>query len=185
MISFDEDTLKFPKKRQRRSDQSAEDDINHVYNDYLDFHSLANEQAVGDLISDNASDLVLDELEHGVSNNLNDSLLDGHSVSNSLNDSSDNISTSSDLIDDNDEKKGFKNHIESDNIAAGSKVADDAVIDASTLDDDVNKSSNTQDDIFEDSGVFQSRKLNQLVDFDLPEVRISVLHFFYLWKTFS
>ena len=144
MISFDDDTLQYPKKRQRRSDLSAEVHYNddaafsrNVLNDFPD-KSLADFR--------NASKNTSDEIDN-VSSSDNFTSSD---IKNVINNALNNSNVNNNLVND-------KAAVNSDN----NLILNKAISKETLIGDNEN---------FEDSFVLKSRKLNQLVDFDLPEV---------------
>ena len=152
MISFDDDTLKYPKKRQRRSDLSVE----LHYKDAADFSKNVLEDFPNNSLADfpNASADTLDEKMNVTSNDNSTSSDIKNVIISALNDSNVN-----------------KNSLVTDIAAVNrdNNVTQNKAISKEALFDDSEN--------FEDSFVLKSRKLNQLVDFDLPEV-CSILFFY-------
>ena len=144
MISFDDDTLQYPKKRQRRSDLSAE----VHYKDDADFsRNVLNDFPDKSLVDfRNASNNTLDEIDN-VSSSDNFTSSD---IKNVINNALNNSNVNNNLVND-------KAAVNSDN----NLILNKAISKETLIGDNEN---------FEDSFVLKSRKLNQLVDFDLPEV---------------
>ena len=153
MISFDDDTLKYPKKRQRRSDLSVE----LHYKDVADFSKNVLEDFPNNSLADfpNASADTLDEKMNVTSNDNSTSSDIKNVIISALNDS--NVNNNSLVTD-------IAAVNRDNNVTQNKAISKEALFDDS--------------ENFEDSFVLKSRKLNQLVDFDLPEV-CSILFFFY------
>ena len=148
MISFDDDTLKYPKKRQRRSDLSVE----LHYKDAADFSKNVLEDFPNNSLADfpNASADTLDEKMNVTSNNNFTSSDIKNVINSALNDNNSLVTDIAAVNRDN-------------NVTQNKAISKEALFDDS--------------ENFEDSFVLKSRKLNQLVDFDLPEV-CSILFFY-------
>ena len=152
MISFDDDTLKYPKKRQRRSDLSVE----LHYKDAVDFSKNVLEDFPNNSLADfpNASADTLDEKMNVTSNDNSTSSDIKNVIISALNDS--NVNNNSLVTD-------IAAVNRDNNVTQNKAISKEALFDDS--------------ENFEDSFVLKSRKLNQLVDFDLPEV-CSILFFY-------
>ena len=151
MISFDDDTLKYPKKRQRRSDLSVE----LHYKDAADFSKNVLGDFPNNSLADfpNASADTLDEKMNVTSNDNSTSSDIKNVIISALNDR--NVNNNSLVTD-------IAAVNRDNNVTQNKAISKEALFDDS--------------ENFEDSFVLKSRKLNQLVDFDLPEV-CSILFF--------
>jgi hypothetical protein len=156
VISFDDDTLQYPKKRPRRSDLSAEE--NHVYNDYVDFKSIAYEDN-----NANESDTIVGKTSDN-DNNVTSS--DYKNVTSDDNSTASDIKRVKGVINDDVDNSTVSDKAEDDKTVANDSNAD---VNAISEDDIADVNAMSENIVDDDSVVFKSRKLNQLVDFDLPE----------------